>query len=363
MPTDAKRVVCNRCRRQAAKVTDRGPQSPLAAGRELPRKVIRQKANGTLRILPFYAMRTTLKLNEIIAEWISECDILPSTKRDYARKIALWFRWLSVRNIDTRSPERRHVLDKQQLHTDGKSVYTVNSLVTILKLFYGFCERHGYYDNIAAGIKSSKRHTEYCKLPLTAEQAFRLLNSIDSGTIIGRRDRLMISLMLFNGLRTCEVERIDIGDFSKREGEPVLYIQRKGRTDKNEIVVLHPSTVEWLEKYIADRKFQDGSPLFISHKRKCDNRLVRQTIGRIVKQRLARIGISHPKISAHSLRHTFGALMVEQGVDIETIKDMMGHSDTKTTRIYIEMAQQRKLLHHSPAKCVAELILNNGQNR
>lgn len=303
-------------------------------------------------------MRTTLKLNEIIAEWISECDILPATKQDYRRKIALWFRWLAGQEIDPRAPERTHVLEyKQQLQADGKSVYTVNSLVTILKLFYGFCERRGYYDNIAAGIKSSKRHTEYSKLPLTAEQAFELLRSIDATTMVGRRDRLMISLMLFNGLRTCEVERIDIGDFSTREGEPILSIQRKGRTDKNEIVVLHPNTVEWLEEYIADRDIAENDPLFISHKRRCDNRLVRQTIGRIVKQRLRRIGINSPKISAHSLRHTFGALMVEQGVDIETIKDMMGHSDTKTTRIYIEMAQQRRLLHHSPSKEVGNLIL------
>lgn len=306
-------------------------------------------------------MRTTLKLNEIISGWIAECDILPATKRDYQRKIALWFRHLSAQGIDTRSPERRHVLEyKQQLQAEGKSVYTVNSLITILKLFYGFCERKGYCDNIAAGIKSSKRHTEYSKLPLTAEQAFRLLESIDAGTEIGRRDRLMISLMLFNGLRTCEVERIDIGDFSMREGEPILSIQRKGRTDKNEIVVLHPDTVGWLEEYIADRDFDSHTPLFVSHKRGCDNRLVRQTIGRIVKQRLVRIGISHPKISAHSLRHTFGALMVEQGVDIETIKDMMGHSDTKTTRIYIEMAQRRRLLHHPPSRGVAERILKNG---
>jgi integrase/recombinase XerD len=251
-------------------------------------------------------MRTTLNLNEIISEWISECDILPATKRDYRRKIALWFRWLSAHDVDTRSPERRHVLEyKQQLQAEGKSVYTVNSLVTILKLFYGFCERQGYYDNIAAGIRSSKRHTEYSKLPLTAEQAFRLLDSIDTSTAIGRRDRLMISLMLFNGLRTCEVERIDIGDFAEREGHPILRIQRKGRTDKNEIVVLHPDTVAWLEEYIADRNFDSDTPLFVSHKAQCDNRLVRQTIGRIIKQHLARIGISHPKISAHSLRHTF----------------------------------------------------------
>ena len=316
------------------------------------------KGKGSSASVIFESMKTTFKLNEIIAEWISECDILPATKQDYERKIALWFRWLAGQDIDTRAPERSHVLEyKQRLQAAGKSVYTVNSLVTILKLFYGFCERRGYYDNIVTGIKSSKRHTEYSKLPLTADEAFRLLESIDTKTVVGRRDRLMISLMLFNGLRTCEVERINIGDFSTREGEPILYIQRKGRTDKNEIVVLHANTVEWLEEYIADRDFAEDDPLFISHKRRCDNRLVRQTIGRIVKQRLLRIGISNPKISAHSLRHTFGALMVEQGVDIETIKDMMGHSDTKTTRIYIEMAQQSRLLHNSPSREVGNLIL------
>ena len=52
--------------------------------------------------------------------------------------------------------------------------------------------------------------------------------------------------------------------------------------------------------------------------------------------------------------------MVEEGIDIETIKDMMGHSDTKTTRIYIEMAQQRRLLHHSPSMTIGDAILKNG---
>lgn len=163
-------------------------------------------------------------------------------------------RWLSAVGVDTRSPERRHVVEyKQHLQREGRSLLTVNSLVTVVKLFYGFCERRGYCDNIAAGIRSSRRRSGYSKLPLTAEQARRLLESIDTTTVIGRRDRLMLSLMLFNGLRTCEVERIDLGDFAEQEGEPVLAIQRKGRTEKNEIVVLHPDTVERLAEYVAGR--------------------------------------------------------------------------------------------------------------
>lgn len=307
-------------------------------------------------------MRTTLKLSEIVEEWVADTDVLPSTRGDYRRKIGQWFRWLSRKGVDPREPERKHVLAFKDELGLTKSQYTVSSLVTIVKLFYGFCERKGYYRHIAAGIKSSRRHKEYSKLPLSSGQASRLLDSIDADTAIGKRDRLMISLMLFNGLRTCEVERIDIGDFDTHEGEAVLYIQRKGHSEKDELVVLHPSTVEWLEDYLADRDFDADTPLFIAHRAKCSNRIVRHTISRIVKSRLKRIGINNPKYTAHSLRHTYGCLMIEHGYDIETVKDMLGHSDAKTTRIYVEMARRRLLLHNSPSREIGDLILRNINN-
>ncbi len=303
-------------------------------------------------------MRTTLKLSEIVEEWLDSSDIMPSTRSDYRRKIGQWFRWLSANKVDQRNPERQHVLLFKDYLVRSKSPYTVSSLVTIVKLFYAYCDRHRYYNNIAAGIKSSKRRAGYSKLPLTSEQAARLLDSIAPDTMIGRRDRLLISLMLFNGLRTCEIERIDIGDFDLREGEPVLYVQRKGHLSKDDTVVLHPKTVEWFEEYIADRQFTMTSPLFVSHRIHCNNRIVRHTISRIVKLRLRAIGIDNPKFTAHSLRHTFGCLLIEQGYDIESVRDMMGHSETDTTRIYVDMAHRRRLLHDSPTRRIGDMILN-----
>jgi site-specific recombinase XerD len=58
----------------------------------------------------------------------------------------------------------------------------------------------------------------------------------------------------------------------------------------------------------------------------------------------------------NGLRHTCGSLLVEQGVDVETIKDMLGHTDTQTTRIYIEMARQKRLLEQSPSNIIAGMI-------
>ena len=56
-------------------------------------------------------MRTTLTINQIIDEWMSETDALESTKADYRCKIGLWFRWLALQKIDPRNPTRAHIID------------------------------------------------------------------------------------------------------------------------------------------------------------------------------------------------------------------------------------------------------------
>lgn len=306
-------------------------------------------------------MRTTKKLTEVVEEWLDDMDVSYVTRSDYKRKISLWFRYLSLVSVDPRIPMRKDVVEyKRWLEQQHKSLYTVNSYTTVVKLFYKWCASKRYWDDIGQGVKASAVAKYYNKIPLSWDQAQQLMQSVDTSTVIGRRDKLIIMLMILNGLRTCEVQRIDIADFSVIEQQPVLYIQRKGRTDKRESVVLHPDVVELFQEYIADRDFQSSDPLFISH-RKIDEfkviRLTKHSIARMIKKRLKAVGISDRKISAHSLRHTFGSLLVEQGVDIDLIKDMMGHTSTSTTRIYIEMARRRRLLHNSPAVSLADRLL------
>lgn len=303
-------------------------------------------------------MRTTQKLTEIVDEWIANTDVLQTTKADYRRKINLWFRWLSAHDVDPRHPEHRHVLEyKQDLQAQGKSIFTVASYVTIVKLFYGFCYSRRYYDRIGQGVKSSFKQREHCKAALSQKDASRLIDSIPTDTMVGKRDKLMITLMLTNGLRTCEVHRIDIGDFDKKYNRSVIHIQRKGRSFKQDTVAVPRIVDDLFVDYIADRDFQADDPLFVNHARGgTGDRLAKTTISAIVKKRLRSIGIDRPDVSAHSLRHTCGCLMVDMGVDLETIKDMLGHTDTSTTRIYVNMAQQRRILEQSPAVQIAGLI-------
>lgn len=310
-------------------------------------------------------MRTTLKLTEIIDGWLTDIDILPATGADYRRKIGLWFRWLSAADVDPRSPQRHHLLEyKRCLQIEGRSVLTVCSYVTVVKLFYRYCDQMGYYHNIGTGIKSSIKHREYYKAALTGDEASRLLDSIDTSTIIGKRDKLIIALMLTNGLRACEVERIDIRDFDIRNGQMVLNIQRKGKVDKRDMVAVPDMIKDLFEDYTGGRDFSLEDPLIINHAHGGGvRRLAKVTISAIVKQRLRNIGIDRPDITTHSLRHTCGSLLVESGMDVETIKDMLGHSDTATTRIYIGMAQRRRLLENSPSNIVAGMIQKQPKNK
>ena len=304
-------------------------------------------------------MRTTASLAQIVDQWLMETDVLPATAADYRRKIGLWFRWLSSEDIDPRTPRRQHILlYKQSLQKENRSKLTVGSYVTVVRLFYKFCDRARIYEDIGAGIKSSFKYTEHRKEALTSAEAARLLSSIDTDTIVGRRDKLMIALMLTNGLRCCEVERIDIQDFNTQRGRTILHIRRKGRTDKQEIVAVPPLIMELVRDYTSCRDITPSGPLFLNHSSNSSagDRLGKISIGIIVKQRLRAIGIDRPQITAHSLRHTCGSLLVENGVEVEQIRDLLGHSDTATTRIYIEMAQRQKLLSDSPANLIADII-------
>ena len=306
-------------------------------------------------------MRTTATLNALVESWLADCDVLPLTKTDYRKKIHLWFRWLSSNNKDPRDPVRSDVVAYKDMLLSSRSNYTANSYVTVVKLFYAWCASRNYHEDIGHGIRSSSVIKYYNKIPLDPSQARLLLRSIGTESMIDRRDRLIVALMLFNGLRCCEVSRIDVADITRREDVPVVYICRKGRTDKREYVVLHPEALNMFEDYISDRRSLEMSdPLFISH-RSCDkyhkNRLSSHHIAKIVKARLRAIGIDNPRISAHSLRHTFGCMMVEQGVDLEVIRDMMGHGNADVTKIYTEMARERQMLHNSPILRLGDKIL------
>ena len=205
-------------------------------------------------------MNTSATIIEVIEEWMQNLDVMETTRASYRTKVMLWFRWLASQRVDPRCPARRHLLAwKQELERKGRSALTVDGYVTAVRLFYKYCAARGYYSDIGAGIRSSVRYRGHRKGRLTSEEAARLLDSVDVATFKGKRDKLMLALMLLLALRTCEVERVNIEDFDRtEEGVPVLYIQRKGRHEKVEALALPDTIVSLFEDYVSLRAFRPG---------------------------------------------------------------------------------------------------------
>lgn len=310
-------------------------------------------------------MTTTKTIAQIIDEWLDTIDVAEISKRTYRCKIGLWFRYLASIHYDPRVAGRGQILDyKRHLEAAGRSTLTVDSYITAVRLFYRYCLSKRYVaSDITQGIRSSTRFKGYRKSPLSREDAGRLIESIDTKRLIGKRDKLMIAMMVMLGLRTIEVSRIDIADIGESHDTRVIYVQRKGRADKSEPLALTPYLNELLSDYMSEREVREWhEPLFMAQRRDHGQRLLPSSISEIVHKRLRDIGIDDPKITAHSLRHTCACLMLAEGVEMETVRDMLGHTSTNTTRLYVGQMQSELLLRNTPAKRV-EQALNLSQKQ
>lgn len=309
-------------------------------------------------------MTTTKTIVQIINEWLDSVDVTEVSKRSYRVKLNLWFRWLNNIHYDVRRPTRQQVLDyKRHLEAEGKSSLTVDSYITAVRLFYRYCVRMRYYEDITEGVRYSTKLRGYRKSPLKREDATRLLDSISTDKLIGKRDKLMIAMMLLLGFRTCEIERMNVGDIDVVYDTRVINVQRKGRHDKAEAVALTPYIDMLLSDYMSEREVESwDEPLFCSVRGE-RSRLQRTSISEIVHDRLCSIGINDPHITAHSLRHTCACLLLADGVEMETVRDVLGHTSTNTTRLYVAQMQSQLLIRNSPAKRLESmLMLSNKPN-
>jgi integrase/recombinase XerD len=240
---------------------------------------------------------------------------------------------------------------KSHLLAQGLSPRTGNLYLTSVRQFFKFLESNRIYPDVTAGIRGFKRSYGFNRDPLTVQQARDLLTSIDVSSFIGLRDYAMINLMLRTGLRTMEVVGSDLGDIRQTSNATLLYIRSKGKDAKDEFVVLTREAYEPIAQYLAARKCNDPhAALFVSHSRSNDgDRLDTQTLRKGVKSRLAGIGVYSSRISAHSLRHTFATMALENGATIEQVRDALRHTNITTTQIYVHTGDR---IEHAAEKTI-----------
>lgn len=177
---------------------------------------------------------------------------------------------------------------------------------------------------------------------LTLEESQRLLSTIDG--VNKERDYCIICLFLNCGLRISEIVGLDISDVNENS----LRIMGKG--SKERIVYLNEACISAIQAYLPVRSMMaplHEPAMFLSNRRK---RISVDSVQVLVKKNLKKAGLDADKFSPHKLRHTAATLMLQNGVDVRTLQEVLGHENLNTTQIYthVDNAELRVAAEANP---------------
>lgn len=228
----------------------------------------------------------------------------------------------------------------------GLAKTTINRKMAAVKGFCSWLVGNGLADSDPSAslvsLKTEKRRPEY----FTAEQARRLIETIDGRSLRDLTARAVLELLYSSGLRLSELVGLDISGYNRRRG--VVRVMGKG--SKERIVPVGRPAQQAITRYLDCRSREQGSfgpadPLFTGHSGK---RIDRRQVQRLVAEACARAGDSR-RAGPHSLRHSFATGMLEAGADLLSIAEMLGHSSLSTTQKYTHLTVDRLRQVHRQA--------------
>ena len=286
--------------------------------------------------------------SELIDAFITAQDVRTSSKEVYRRQLRQFSRWLEETYRTGKGLQREDIVAYREHLSERLTPLSVSGYLTAVRKFFEWMEAEKIYPNIAK-VKSPKKPRGYRKDCLTKEQLRGAIQTADVSTVHGKRDRALINLLARTGLRTIEASRAQIGDIRQEAGQPVLWIQGKGRDDKDDFVLLSEKALAPLQEYLDARTQQGASPLkesaplFASvSSNNYGEAMTTRSISRIVKDALRKAGANSSRLTAHSLRHTAITLSIAGGASIQQAQAMARHSDPKTTMIYLHNLERVK---------------------
>lgn len=262
----------------------------------------------------------------------------PNTLSSYLRDIRQYLAWLSEEGL---TPEQAAQSDVERyikaLTGKGKSAATVTRSLASLKSFYTYLLGAGrVLVNPAKGPAPAKVER---KLPhiLTAKEVELFLEQPDASDAKGCRDRAMLELLYATGIRVSELIGLNLDNVNLSAS----FIRCSSR-GKERIIPLYPAAVRALQDYLEHVRPQviehmDEKALFVNMN---GERMSRQGFWKIIKHYQETAGIQKD-ITPHTLRHSFAAHLLENGADLHSIQEMLGHADISSTQIYAQLVNQK----------------------
>ncbi len=270
-----------------------------------------------------------------------ELGLSANTRQAYERDLRLFCKTLGFKNSDALVNVSREQITgyMTQLKEKGLAAATIARKLAAIKAFYRFMTAEGYMDANPAEVVEAG--TKGIKLPrvLSEDEVVRLLNQPDIKTAEGFRDRTMLEVLYATGMRVSELinltlERVDLN---------MKYIIAFGKGSKERIVPLGSVAAEFLQQYLEkvrpkltheDRNTNIVFLAFGGHE------LTRQRFWQIIRAYGRKANINKA-LTPHIMRHSFATHLLDNGADLRSVQELLGHSDISTTQIYTHLTNKR----------------------
>ena len=260
-----------------------------------------------------------------------------NTLSSYIRDLTQFHSWLLSVGVTDMRKVKKETINEYLLHMthSGKSPATVTRSTASIKSFYAYMMQCGAVkSNPAKSVVAMKVERKYPEI-LSNREVELFLEQPQCVDAKGYRDHAMLELMYATGVRVSELIALNVEDVNL----PAAFL-RCGDEKRERIIPLYPRAVKALRDYIqvirprlAD---QEEAALFVNMN---GQRMTRQGFWKLVKHYQAKAEITKD-ITPHTLRHSFAVHLLENGADLRSIQEMLGHADISSTQIYAHIIKQ-----------------------
>ncbi|NSW92939.1 MAG: site-specific tyrosine recombinase XerD [Firmicutes bacterium] len=262
-----------------------------------------------------------------------------NTLQSYKRDIEQYISYLQELSLNSIANTNKATIITYLLHLQkkGRATSTISRNLASIRSFYQYLAKSKVIEHDPTIELESPRVEKKLPQILSTQEVELLLEQPKCTDLKGYRDKAMLELLYATGIRVSELINLNISDINFDVG-----FVKCNKGNKERIIPIGSLALKALQDYMNKArknmvKYNDEKALFVNVNGK---RLTRQGFWKIIKQykNQAKIG---KDITPHTLRHSFAAHLLENGADLRSIQEMLGHSDISSTQIYAQIARNR----------------------
>ncbi len=271
-----------------------------------------------------------------------ERGLADNSIESYQRDIKHYTQFLEKEKINDWNEIDRYVivLFLQRLKESGKSDNSIIRMTSSLRQFHQFMRQEKFtIKDVMQSVDTPKKAETLPKV-MSMKEVDKLLETPDTETEIGLRDRAILEVMYATGLRISELINLKMNELHLTMG----FIQTIGKGNKERILPIGGMAIQYLNEYLEDsrpifesRSAEESPYVFLNSRGKG---LSRQGVWKNIKKTVQLAGIKQ-NVTPHMIRHSFATHLLENGADLRIVQELLGHSDISTTQIYTHITKAR----------------------